>query len=154
MVTPISQKESATAPSPVSTDELARLFDALHGGHIIGAARPSPGCIRLVVENKTALGLVPDSWQRLVVTLRGCEHFAFITDRTRRVVDEAGAVMARRLRILSAGVDDGLVAITCDTPLERGVLRLDPIAFTIMLGCGRVVDVMPLLAEMGLGRSD
>lgn len=128
--------------------QLASLFDALRDGVIVAATGHRPGVIRLVVENKRALGRIADSWQRLVVTLNGCDTFRYETATPACRLDDPKHIGARALRIQAVTREADRISIRCETPLGTGVLEVSAGAFALMLGSGRTVSAHALLQDL------
>lgn len=151
MKTPASP-EAGTLHRPVKAaaiDEMIAVLNALREGVIVAATRHQPGVVRFVVENKSALSRVADSWMRLVVTLRDCDAFRF--EPRRRVdatLDDPKHVGARQLRIVSARRAGDMIEIECATAIESGLLRLSAAQFGLMLGGGRTVSADALLGDL------
>ncbi len=141
-------RETSPGPTGESAGELASLFDALREGVIVGATSHRQGVVRLVVENKYALGRIADSWQRLVVTLTGCDTFKYEPSAPGARQEDPKTIGARALRIRAARCESGLVRIVCDTPLGSGVLQVTAASFALMLGGGRTISASALLKDL------
>lgn len=143
-----SDRKTAHPLAGESAGQLASLFDALRDGVIVAASCHRQGVVRLVVENKPALGHIADSWQRLVVTLSDCDTFRFETHTPASKLEDPKKIGARALRIKAATNEAGHVRITCETPFGTGVLWVATTAFALMLGSGRTVSATTLLQDL------
>lgn len=143
-----SSTMAATTSDPAAArimSELAATFGALRGGVIVAASSHHVGVVNLVVENKPVLGRISDSWQRLVMTLRGCDAFAYDAAKGSTHLSDPKSIGARALRIRDITEQAGRILIHCETPIESGILHLHARTFTLMLGSGRTINTETLL---------
>lgn len=98
------------------------LWNVLHDGELTAAERAAGGGVRLSVEIAYLRDHLPTAARHLVVTLAGCDSFAYHPYDCEPVVDPAAAGL--RPTLLSALVVHGEVCVECADGGAGGQLRL------------------------------
>lgn len=130
-------------------DALTGLFERLKGGSLVAvSAGKIQGTVRLIIENRSRLAAIPDSWGRVVVTLTDCRRFAFRSDDFGYGADFMD--MADRLRPLlrSASRREQVCEVVCSSGLMHGTLEMSAAGFTLMLGGGRTPGYDEFIGEL------
>jgi hypothetical protein len=132
-----------------STDTLAGLFHLLKGGTLVAiSAGRVQDSVRMIVENRSRLSGIADSWGRVVVTLTGCRRFSFRTEGSVPGVDLIELTGRLKPSLITVKNRIDFCEVGCSCGLMHGTLEIAAEEFSIMLGSGRILRFDEFLEEL------
>lgn len=134
-----------------TSDMLAGLFYLLKGGTLVAISEGKiQGSVRMIVENRSLLSGIADSWGRVVVTMTGCRRFSFRTASSATGVNLLEHSGELKPSIVTVEMREGFCEIGCSCGLMHGTLEIAADGFSIMLGSGRILRLDEFLEELDL----
>lgn len=133
-----------------SSKHLANFFGTLSGGMLVAISGKTEGALKLLIEHKTLLENVAESWGRLVVIFPGCSRLTFRTEASR--AEPLETLLPREKPELCGA---RFVKESCEIHFRlgtaHGLLEIEAPRFEIMLGGGRKLTLDDFLDEVGAG---